>query len=174
MDLGIPMKVELQSDSSAAHSLTERLGAGPRTNHIDTRILWVQERVQDGGLSIKKVPSAKKVQMLERSQSLLQYHKSTAHLQDWYSTDHGSHSPRQDDGTSVRCTVENVNRQSSQLVVNIETGAELSETIGPVEVLTISHDMNRPRREKRKRKRKRERERKRKERKERKEATNEQ
>ena len=36
--------------------------------------------------------------MLERSQSLLQYCKNIASLQDWYSTDHGSHTPQQDDG----------------------------------------------------------------------------
>ena len=59
MDLGIPMKVGIQSDSSTAKSLTDRLGARPRTKHIDTRHFWVQERVQDGDLSIKKVPSAK-------------------------------------------------------------------------------------------------------------------
>ena len=37
-------------------------------------------------------------QMLERSQSLLQYYNSIASLQDWYSTDHGFHTPLQDDG----------------------------------------------------------------------------
>ena len=57
MDLGIPMKVEIQSDNSTSSSLTDRLGAGPRTKHIDT-LFWVQERVPDGGLSIKKVPTA--------------------------------------------------------------------------------------------------------------------
>ena len=35
--------------------------------------------------------------MLERSQSVLQYCNS-AFLQDWYSTDHGSHTPQQDEG----------------------------------------------------------------------------
>ena len=59
-DLGIPMKIEIQSDSSTANSLTDRLGAGQqRTKHIDTRYFWIQERVQDGDLSIKKVPTAK-------------------------------------------------------------------------------------------------------------------
>ena len=38
-DLGIPTKIEIQSDSSTANSLTDRLGAGQRTKHIDTRIL---------------------------------------------------------------------------------------------------------------------------------------
>ena len=58
MVLGFPMMVEIQSDSSTANSLTDRLGAGPERN---TWILyfWVQERVQDGDLSIKKVSTAK-------------------------------------------------------------------------------------------------------------------
>ena len=58
-DLGVPMKVEIQSDSSTANSLTDRLGAGQRTKHTDTRYSWVQERVQDGDLSVKKVLAAK-------------------------------------------------------------------------------------------------------------------
>ena len=58
-DPGIPMKVEIQSDSSTANSLTNRLGAGPRTKHIDTRYFWVRERIQDGDLSTAKVPTAK-------------------------------------------------------------------------------------------------------------------
>ena len=41
-DLGIPMKIEIQSDSSTANSLTDRLGAGQRTKHIDTRYFWIQ------------------------------------------------------------------------------------------------------------------------------------
>ena len=53
------MKIEIQSDSSTANSSTERLGAGQRTKHIDTRYFWIQERIQGGDLSIKKVPTAK-------------------------------------------------------------------------------------------------------------------
>ena len=37
IDLGIPMKVGIQSDNSTANFVTDRLGAGPRTKHIDTR-----------------------------------------------------------------------------------------------------------------------------------------
>ena len=40
------------------------------------------ERLQDGDVSIKKVPSAKIAQMWERSQFLLQYQNSIADLQD--------------------------------------------------------------------------------------------
>ena len=52
MDLGISMKVKIQSDSLTANCLTVRLEAGLRTKHIDTRYFWVQE-LQDGDLSIK-------------------------------------------------------------------------------------------------------------------------
>ena len=58
-DLGSPMKIEIQSDSSTANSVTDRLGAGQRTKHIDTRYFWIQERGQDEDLSTKKVPTAK-------------------------------------------------------------------------------------------------------------------
>ena len=36
--------------------------------------------------------------MLERNQSVLQYYNNIASLQDWYSIDHGSHTPLQDEG----------------------------------------------------------------------------
>ena len=39
-DLRIRMQVDMQCDSSKANSLTERLGAGQRTKHIDTRYSW--------------------------------------------------------------------------------------------------------------------------------------
>ena len=71
MDLGIPMLVEIRSDSSTSNSLTDRLGAGPSKKHIGTRYFWIQARVRDGDLTIKRVPTAKTVQLLERSQSLL-------------------------------------------------------------------------------------------------------
>ena len=55
------MKFGIQSDSSTAKSLTDRLGAGQRTKHIDTRYFWIQERVQDGDPSIKKVLMVEKL-----------------------------------------------------------------------------------------------------------------
>ena len=36
-DLGIPVKIEIQCDSSTSNSLTDRMGAGQRAKHIDTR-----------------------------------------------------------------------------------------------------------------------------------------
>ena len=58
-DLGIPMKIEIQSDSSTANSLPDRLEAGHRTMHIATQYYWIQERAKDGDFSIKKSPSGK-------------------------------------------------------------------------------------------------------------------
>ena len=82
-DLGITMKIETHSDSGMANSLTDRLGAGQRTKHIDTRYFWIQERVQDGDLSIKKVPAAKNcadVGTKPVSASVLQQHCKFAGL----------------------------------------------------------------------------------------------
>ena len=82
-DLGSPMKIQIQSDSSTANSLTDRLGAGQRTKHIDTRYFWIQERVQDGDLSIEKVPVAKNcadVGTKPVSASVLQQHCKFARL----------------------------------------------------------------------------------------------
>ena len=96
-DLGIPMNIEIQSDSSTANSLTDQLGAGQRTNHIDTRYFWIQERVQDGDLSIKKVLTAKNcadVGTKPVSASILQQHCKFAGLVFYYV----SHTPLQDGG----------------------------------------------------------------------------
>ena len=95
------MKIEIQSDSSTANSLTYRLGAGQRTKHIVTRYFWIQERVQDETLVSRKCPRRRTAQMSERSQYLLQYYNNIASLQDWYSTNHGSHTPLQDEGSSA-------------------------------------------------------------------------
>ena len=137
-DLGIPMKVEIQSDSSTANSLTDPLGAKQRTKHIDTRYFWIQERVQDGDLSIKKVPTAKKcadVGTKPVSASVLQQHCKV--LQDWYSTDRGSHTPLQDGGSSRRRAGEGAGDGAAaqkQTLVNVgrehrDGCATLSETI---------------------------------------------
>ena len=95
-DLGIPMKIEIQSDSSTANSLTDRLGAGQRTKH--TRFFWNKEEFKMETSVSRRCLQRRTAQVLERSQSQLQYYNNSASLQDWYSTDHGSHTPLQDDG----------------------------------------------------------------------------
>ena len=106
------------------------MGAGPRTKQIGTRFFSVQERVQDGDLRVKKVPHSKICEDVGRNQSLLQCYNSIAHLLDWYSADRGSRTPLQDDGTPVESTLRWMwnterNRQLTEFVGNIETGAKL-------------------------------------------------
>ena len=97
-DLGIPMKIEIQSDGSTANFHGSIEESGQRTKRIDTRYFWIQERVQDGDLSIKNVPTAKNCADVGTklvTASALQQH---CKLADWYCTYHGSHSPLQDEG----------------------------------------------------------------------------
>ena len=67
--------------------------------------------------------------MLERSQSLLQYYNNIVSLQDWYSTDRGSHTPLQDEGDELildlaqtRCEHRDQGeaRAQKQIVVNVD------------------------------------------------------
>ena len=53
-DLGVEVEVQVNTDSSAAKSITARNGAG-RVRHIEVRELWVQDRVAKGELKIVKV-----------------------------------------------------------------------------------------------------------------------
>ena len=53
-DLGVQVEVQVDTDSSAAKSMTARRGAG-RVRHIEVRELWVQDRVAKGELKIVKV-----------------------------------------------------------------------------------------------------------------------
>jgi len=53
-DFGVSVKVKVNTDSSAAKSITSRKGAG-RVRHIEVRELWVQEQVTRGELTVTKV-----------------------------------------------------------------------------------------------------------------------
>ena len=53
-DPGVGVEVQVNTDSSAAKSITSRKGAG-RVRHIEVRELWVQERVARGELKIVRV-----------------------------------------------------------------------------------------------------------------------
>ncbi len=59
-DLGVKVKVQVNTDSSAAKSMASRRGAG-RVRHIDVRELWVQDRVAEGELSVVKVKGEENV-----------------------------------------------------------------------------------------------------------------
>ena len=87
------MNIEIQSDSSTANSLTDRLGVRLTRGTSG----YKNESKMETSVS-RRCLQRRTAQMLERSQSLLQYYKRIASLQDWYSTDHGSHTPLQDEG----------------------------------------------------------------------------
>ena len=53
-DLGVKVEVEVQSDSSSARSFASRQGLG-KQRHVQTRYLWLQERVALKHLSVKKI-----------------------------------------------------------------------------------------------------------------------
>ena len=72
--------------------------------------------------------------MFERSQSLLQYHNSIANLQDW-TLESSRRRTRKTEG----------NRQLSELVMLVEKGANLIETLGTVEELSTSMSKKRKR-----------------------------
>ena len=90
---------------------------------------------REGAYSKKK----KTAQMLERSQSVsaFQYYNNIASLQDWYSTDRGSHTPLRDDGSSRRQASDRAGYGAAaqkQTIVNVgrehrDGCGKLSETI---------------------------------------------
>ena len=49
--------ISIYTDSSAAHAVTHRQGAG-RIKHVATQQLWIQERVGKKGIEVKKVSRA--------------------------------------------------------------------------------------------------------------------
>ena len=53
-DLGLEMQIEVGTDSSAGKAIASRRGLG-RTRHIDTRFLWVQQKVTNGEVMLTKV-----------------------------------------------------------------------------------------------------------------------
>ena len=53
-DLGHKVNVVVHTDSSAAKSLSSRKGLG-KARHIEVNQLWVQEKVSEGVLELRKV-----------------------------------------------------------------------------------------------------------------------
>ena len=53
-DLGVDMKVRVWTDSSAAMGTCGRQGLG-KLRHIDTRSLWIQQKLRSGSLELRKI-----------------------------------------------------------------------------------------------------------------------
>ena len=60
LDWGLSLPLEVSSDSSAARGHVQRRGLG-KMRHIQTRYLWVQERVGEGHIKVTSVPGAKNI-----------------------------------------------------------------------------------------------------------------
>ena len=54
-ELGERRQLHLRGDSSASHGTLHRLGSG-RGKHLQTRQLWLQEKVYAGEVGLEKVP----------------------------------------------------------------------------------------------------------------------
>ena len=54
-ELGRMQKLRLATDSSAAKGAAMRTGAG-RLKHIQTSQLWIQEKINRGEVTVKKIP----------------------------------------------------------------------------------------------------------------------
>ena len=57
-DLGCTVKIRVWTDSAAAKSIGSRMGIG-KVRHLDTKYLWVQQKVRDRELYLKKVHGSK-------------------------------------------------------------------------------------------------------------------
>ena len=53
-DLGIEFSLQLRTDATAAMGMSRRLGIG-KVRHLDTSLLWVQEKVRSGDVLLEKV-----------------------------------------------------------------------------------------------------------------------
>ena len=54
-EMGEEKGLHLRGDSSAAYGTLQRLGSG-KVKHLQTRQLWLQEKVDGGEISVEKVP----------------------------------------------------------------------------------------------------------------------
>ena len=54
-DLGIQLSLRLLTDATAAMGMSRRLGVG-KIRHLDTSLLWVQQKIRSGEVILEKVP----------------------------------------------------------------------------------------------------------------------
>ena len=57
VDLGLEMKLEVESDNNSAQSFSSRQGLG-KQRHVQTRFLWLQDAVAAERVSIKRIPTS--------------------------------------------------------------------------------------------------------------------
>ena len=80
-DLGLDLEVTVEGDSNAAKGTVNRVGLG-KARHIQTRYLWLQERVAEGHLKVRRVRGVKnKADVLTKSVPGVQLCKTMEDLQ---------------------------------------------------------------------------------------------
>ena len=80
-DLGLDLEVTIEGDSNAAKGTVNRVGLG-KARHIQTRYLWLQERIAEGHLKAHHVPGVKnKADVLTKSVPGVQLRKTMEDLQ---------------------------------------------------------------------------------------------
>ena len=53
-DLGISLLIRVRSDATSALGISRRLGIG-KIRHLDTSLLWIQQKIKDGDLVVDKI-----------------------------------------------------------------------------------------------------------------------
>jgi hypothetical protein len=53
----MPFSIRVRSDATAALGIARRLGIG-KIRHLDTSLLWIQQKIKDGDLTVDKVLGA--------------------------------------------------------------------------------------------------------------------
>ena len=54
-DLGLDYAIKIHTDATAAMGMSRRLGVG-KIRHLDTGLLWIQDKVRSGDVGLCKVP----------------------------------------------------------------------------------------------------------------------
>ena len=60
-EMGVNVEIKISTDASAAVGMVKRRGLG-RVRHIDVSQLWIQNKVQEGQIKIRKVGHKRKPQ----------------------------------------------------------------------------------------------------------------
>ena len=55
-DLGMNMQIVIKTDASAANGINNRIGLG-KFRHLETNLLWIQERVASSEIIVERVPA---------------------------------------------------------------------------------------------------------------------
>ena len=98
-EVGMQAGLHLLGDSSASHGTLNRLGSG-RIKHLQTKQLWLQEKVYDGAVSVEKIPRERNwADLLTHAWSQASEHlftamgvESVAHVDSWERKRTGSQS----------------------------------------------------------------------------------